>query len=478
MTRRRLSWALAAVLLALLGAGTTVVAGQTALHRKTITAYFASATSVYPGDEVRVAGVKVGSIESITPVGSRVRMVLDIAHNVEIPADARAVIVAQNLVAARYVQLTPPYRAEAPVMADGAVIPVERTAIPVEWDEVKEQLTRLATELGPTGDTSTTSVGRVIDSAAAAMDGNGEKLRTTISELSAIGRLLANGSGDIVDSIENLQIFVNALRDSGDQIVQFEGRLATLTSVVNDNRSNLDAALTDLSSAVVEVQRFVNGSRDQTSQQVQRLANVTQNLVDHRTDIENVLHVAPNAIANAYNIYNPDTGSALGSIVTNNLSNPLQFICGAIGAVENVTAPETSKLCAEYLGPGLRLLNANHIPFPVNPYLMQSASPDNIVYADPALAPGASGPSPTPPETPPAISAYTGLIDNPYPAPAAVTQPFTGRPPGAAPPGASPGLIPSVPSSISELLLPAEAPPAPTVPQPAPVPSSDEAPPA
>ena len=35
-------------------------------------------------------------------------------------------------------------------MGDGAVIPVDRTAVPVEWDEVKEQLMRLATELGPT----------------------------------------------------------------------------------------------------------------------------------------------------------------------------------------------------------------------------------------------------------------------------------------------------------------------------------------
>lgn len=478
MTRRRLSGALAVVLLVLLGGGAAVVIRQTVFHHNTVTAYFTSATSVYPGDEVRVAGVRVGTIESITPEGSTARMVLDIAHNVDIPADARAVIVAQNLVAARYVQLTPAYRSDGPVMADGAVIPVERTAIPVEWDEVKEQLTRLATELGPTGDTSTTAVGRVIDSAADAMDGNGAKLRTTISELSSVGRLLANSSGNIVENIENLQAFVNALRDSGDQIVEFEGRLATLTSVVSDNRNNLDAALTDLSSAVVEVQRFVNGSRDQTSEQVQRLANVTQNLVDHRIDLENVLHVAPNAIANAYNIYNPDTGSALGSIVTNNMSNPLQFICGAIGAVENVTAPETSKLCADYLGPGLRLLNANHIPFPVNPYLMKSASPDNIVYADPALAPGAPGPSPTPPEMPPAISAYTGLAGNPNPEPAAAAPPFTGRAPGTAPPGASPGLIPSVPSSISDLLLPAETPAEPPAPQAATAPSSDQAPPA
>ena len=65
-------------------------------------------------------------------------------------------IVAPNLVAARYVQLTPAYESSGPTMPDGAVIPVERTAVPVEWDEVKAQLTRLATELGPTSDVSST----------------------------------------------------------------------------------------------------------------------------------------------------------------------------------------------------------------------------------------------------------------------------------------------------------------------------------
>ena len=130
--------------------------------------------------------------------------------------------------------------------------------------------------LGPNSKVSTTSVGRFIDSAANALgDGNGEKLRQTLAQLSGFGRILANGSGNIVDIIENLQNFVGALRDSNVQIVQFDNRLATLTSVLDDNKSDLDAALTDLASAVGEVQRFIEGSRDQTSEQISRLADLT-----------------------------------------------------------------------------------------------------------------------------------------------------------------------------------------------------------
>ncbi|CAN5753723.1 MCE family protein [soil metagenome] len=477
---------LATALIVILVAGAAVLVSHTVLAPRKIIAVFTSVTSIYPGDEVRVAGVKVGTIAAITPDGTQAKVTMDLDHDVPIPREAKAIIVAQNLVAARYVQLTPPYLSSGPTMADGAEIPVDRTAVPVEWDEVKAQLMRLATDLGPTSDVSGTSVSRFINSAADAMGGNGDKLRQALAQLSGVGRILADGSGNIVEIVQNLQTFVTALRDSNEQIVSFQNRLATLTSVLNDSKSDLDAALTNLSSAVIDVQRFVAGSRNQTSEQVQRLANVTQNLVDHRVDIENVLHVSANAFANGYNIYNPDTGDAVGGFVFNNFSSPIDFICSAVGAVENVTAPETAKLCAQYLGPAMRLLNFNYIPFPLNPYLMKSGDPDHINYADPALAPGGTGPLPGPPEQPPTVSAYTGSASNPYPAPADVPPPAVAPWPTApdhlpAPP--SQALFPGAPipgvsvistpaptgPSLPEMLLPGGASGPPTVSQPGPL---------
>ncbi|MGZ4512075.1 MAG: MCE family protein, partial [Mycobacterium sp.] len=224
--RARLSAVAAVVLVGLIVAGAAVLVRNTFFGSQTITAYFTTATAIYPNDEVRVSGVKVGNIRSIQPQGTQAKMTLKVDHGVPIPADAKAVIVASNLVSARYVQLSPSYRDSGPVMRDGAVIPVERTAVPVEWDEVKTQLTRLATDLGPKSGVSGTSVGRFIDSAANALDGNGDKLRQTLGQLSGVGRILANGSGNIVDIIKNLQTFVGALRDSNVQIVQFNDRLA------------------------------------------------------------------------------------------------------------------------------------------------------------------------------------------------------------------------------------------------------------
>jgi virulence factor Mce-like protein len=485
MGRKRFAVVLAIALAILIVAGTFVAIRNTFFGPKTITAYFTTATGIYKGDDVKVVGIKVGSITGIKPEGTRVKMTMHVDHGVPIPADAKAVIVAQNLVAARYVQLAPAYRSSGPTMGDGAVIPVERTAIPVEWDEVKAQLTRLATDLGPSGGVSSSSIGRFIDSAANALGGNGDKLRQTLAQLSGVGRTLADHSGNLVDVIKNLQTFVTALRDSGQQLVQFNDRLATLTSVVNDSRSDLDAALTNLAAALPEVQRFIAGTRDPLAEQIARLADVTQVLVDQKTAFENVLHVTPNALANAYSDYDPDTGAIRGNFALHNFTNPVWAVCSQTAAIENVTATETGKLCAQYLGPALRVVNPftliswpalftmfglgffpnfNYMWFPFNPILAKSASRENIVYTEGRLAPGGEGPKPVPPELPPAVSAYNGLPGDPLgppegppreripgaakPEPPAPTTPFESP---AAPP-------PPAPANVPEMLLPAERP--------------------
>jgi phospholipid/cholesterol/gamma-HCH transport system substrate-binding protein len=450
---RLLRVGLAAVLAAVLVGGAAVVIAHTLFRPKSITAYFTTATAIYPGDEVRIAGVKVGTIASIDPVGTQAKMTLHVDRSISVPADAKAVIVAQNLVSARYVQLTPAYDS-GPKLHDGAVIPIDRTAVPVEWNEVKEQLMRLATELGPSNGISTGSVGRFIDSAASALDGNGDKLRQTLAQLSGVGRILAKGSGDIAGTIANLQTFVTALRDSNEQIVQFQDRFATLTSTVDGRRSDLDAALKNLSDVVGETTRFIHGTRDKTAEQIRRLANVTQNLADHRMDLENVLHIAPHSIANAYNMFDPRTGAASGVFVLSNMSNPVWFICGMIGAIGNVTAPETAKLCEQYLGPGLRLLNFNNLPFPVNPFLGANPPSWMLRYSEPRLMPDAEGQPPPPPTDPPAVSAYTGMGD-------VAPPPGYGPPPGP-PPAAAPAPPDAAPVSqaptVPDLLLPAERP--------------------
>ncbi|MDH6284483.1 MCE family protein [Prescottella agglutinans] len=371
------------VALAVIAAG--VVYLFPGLGKTTITAEFPSTTGLYAGDDVRVLGVKVGTIESIDPNGTGATVVMNVDRSVEIPADAKAVIMAPSLVAARFVQLTPVYTG-GETMADGGEIPIGRTAVPVEWDEIKTELTKLSDALGPQGGADQGSLGTFIDTVGANLDGNGDALRNTLRELSDTMKTLSDGRTDLFGTIRNLQTFVSALSASNQQIVQFGGRLHSVSSLLADTSDELGTALQDLDVAIGDVNRFVTENRDSLTEQVGRLADATSVLVEKRPELEMVLHVAPTALANFYNIYSPKQGSLNGAFAASNARNPINMVCGLIAGLETNDSDRSSDLCAQYLGPVLNSIATNYPGIMTNPAIGAGARPDQIVFSPPSLA--------------------------------------------------------------------------------------------
>ncbi|QBJ97180.1 MCE family protein [Rhodococcus sp. ABRD24] len=375
--------ATAAVVVAVLVAG--VVYLFPGLGKTTITAQFPSTTGLYAGDDVRVLGVSVGSIESIDPNGTGATVVMNVDRSVDIPADAKAVIIAPSLVAARFVQLTPVYTG-GEAMPDGAEIPMERTAVPVEWDEIKTELTKLSEALGPQGGADQGSLGNFIDTVGDNLDGNGDALRDTLRELSDTMKTLSDGRTDLFATIRNLQVFVSALSSSNQQIVQFGGRLQSVSSLLADTSDELGTALQDLDVAIGDVNRFVTDNRASLTEQVGRLADATSVLVEKRPQLEQVLHVAPNALANFNNIYSPKTGSINGVLAASNARNPINMVCGLIRGLEDNDSDRTADLCAQFLGPVLNSITTNYPPILTRVADTQLALPEQIVFSPPSLA--------------------------------------------------------------------------------------------
>ena len=101
-----------------------------------------------------------------------------------------------------------------------------------------------------------------------------------MTELSEAMSTLDEGGADLFGTIRGLQTFTTALAASDEQIVQFQGRLANVSSVLAESRTQLAPALADLDAAVVDVQRFVEQNRTGLTEQIAKLADVSQVLVD------------------------------------------------------------------------------------------------------------------------------------------------------------------------------------------------------
>ena len=184
---RGLRYATVIALIAVLVGGVYMLSAQG--NNRTIVGYFTSAVGLYPGDQVRILGVPIGSIDTIEPRPSDVKITMSVSKDVKVPKDAQAVIISPNLVSARFIQLTPAYTGGA-VLPDGGSIDLARTAVPVEWDEVKQALTQLAVQLGPTTGSMQGPLSTAINQAADTFDGKGESFHNALRELSQVaGRL-------------------------------------------------------------------------------------------------------------------------------------------------------------------------------------------------------------------------------------------------------------------------------------------------
>ena len=346
--------------------------------------YFTSAVGLYPGDDVRIVGVPVGTIKSVEPQAQAVKITMSVKDGVKIPAGAQAVIMAPNIVSARFVQLTPAYTS-GPVMADGATIGLDRTAVPVEWDEVKSELTKLSASLGPQAGSMQGPLGDFVNQAADTFDGNGDSFRQALRELSQTTGRLGDSRTDLFGTIKNLQILINALSKSNEQIVQFSGHLASVSQVLADSSTNLDNTLGTLNQALGDVRGFLQDNNSTLISQIDKLSQLTKLFSDQSDDVEQILHVTPNGLANFYNIYDPAQGAASGLLSLPNFANPVQFICGGVFEsslyVDNIKRTE---ICRERMAPVLSRLAMNYPPILFHPINTITAYKGQIIYDTPA----------------------------------------------------------------------------------------------
>ncbi|MCS7482375.1 MCE family protein [Umezawaea endophytica] len=318
------------------------------VNERKVTALFGAAVGLYPGSDVRVLGVKVGSIDDVTPEGKLVRVVMTLDRDVEVPADAQAVVVAPSVVSDRYVQLAPAYTA-GPTMGDNAVIPRERTATPVELDELYASLDKLTTALGPNGANRDGALSDLLTSAAKNLDGNGQALNDTIKNLGDATRTLSGSKEDLFATVDNLSSFTAMLAANDSQVRDFNVQLAEVAGFLADERENLGAALTELATALGQVQGFIKDNRAVLKSNVDKLASITGVLVKQRAALAETLDVAPLALGNLQNSYNAASGTLDTRADINELNQPpIVLVCKLIQQVEPGSVPlALSQVCSQ-----------------------------------------------------------------------------------------------------------------------------------
>lgn len=358
------------------------------LTNTVVVAYFSQTNSLYPGDDVAIMGVPVGSIDKVEPAGDEMKVTFHFPTKYKVPADVSAVIMNPSLVASRNIQLEPPYNG-GPILTNNAVIPIERTQVPAEWDDLRDSISRAVTALGPTPKEPKGPIGETLESLADGLAGKGDQIGKTLNTLSTSLSALNDSRGETFAIVGGLARFLNTLQINEQQLISLNDNLAELTNSLTPSDHEVSDTVEQVNALLPVLRKFLDENGQVLTTDVNNLSTVTTPLAqpDQQQNLENFLHVFPTFAANANNVYHPSHGGLTIIPAVTNFANPLQLICSSIQAGSRLGYQDSAELCAQYLTPVLDAIKFNYLPFGLMPFSTAETLPKETAYSEPRLRP-------------------------------------------------------------------------------------------
>ena len=267
-----------------------------------ITAYFEKAIGLFPNSDVDILGVPVGKVISVDPQGSKVKVVMQVADDYKVPADAFAQIVPISVIADRFVQLHPPYTGGAS-LEDGAVLDLDRTQIPAELDDVFKQLKKLLDAIEPGEEGEPGALGSLIVELNKTLRDREQDLKGTIVNTSALTGALADAQDDLSQTLINLDDFFGTLATQAGSIGSLNSNLATVMGTLAESRDDLEQTLANLADMTGEVGRVVEVHGERLGGDLELAANVLSTILENRKSVEESLSWLPVVAIGLKNAY-------------------------------------------------------------------------------------------------------------------------------------------------------------------------------
>jgi phospholipid/cholesterol/gamma-HCH transport system substrate-binding protein len=248
-------------------------------------------------------------------------------------------VISPSIVGDRFIQLTPVYTG-GKVLAEDAHLGLDRTATPLELDQIFGSITDLTTALGPEGankpDASGTgALTRLLDSTARNFGGQGVQFNQTLHNLSELTKTLADNKDELFGTVSEVEKFTNTLATNDDTVRKFNDSLASGAKLLADERQDLAAVLQNLSVALTQVKSFVADNRSLLSSNIKELNEVSKVLVKNRSALDETLKDAPVALNNLFLAYDEKTGTLdtranVGESVAKLTTSPSVVLCALV----------------------------------------------------------------------------------------------------------------------------------------------------
>jgi phospholipid/cholesterol/gamma-HCH transport system substrate-binding protein len=254
-------------------------------------AVFSDVTGLSKGDDVRIAGVPVGSVEGIA-IHDRDQALVTFSVDADstLNEGTNATIRYRNLVGQRYIALTQGVGGAAPLAA-GDTIPIGRTHPALDLTVLFNGFKPLFAALSPD------DVNRLSFEIIQVFQGEAGTVDSLLSSTASVTTTLANRDKVIGELITNLNDVLETLGSRDQQLSDLILRLQQFVSGLKSDRDAILGSLDDVSGLATQTASLLRDARPSLATDIGRLRQVVATLDRHRDEIDNSLQILPIKLA-------------------------------------------------------------------------------------------------------------------------------------------------------------------------------------
>ena len=250
-------------------------------------AEFTDATGVNKGDDIRVAGVRVGTVDKVEIIDrTRALISFTVDEDTSVNGGTNATIKYRNLVGQRYISLTQEV-GDTQRLPAGTTIPVSRTRPALDLTVLFNGFKPLFQALSPE------DVNQLSYELIQVFQGEGGTLEGLLAHTASVTSTLADRDEVIGDLIDNLSLVLDHVADRDEQLTRLIQSFRTLVGGLKKDRNAILGSLEDVSALSVETASLVDGIREPFVKDIKELRAVAGNIDKNKAELDRALQVLP-----------------------------------------------------------------------------------------------------------------------------------------------------------------------------------------
>ena len=250
-------------------------------------AVFTDTTGLNKGDDVRISGVRVGTVKSIDIYQRKYAVVsFNVDKDSELNQGTIATIRYRNLVGQRYIALTQGPGSSEP-LASGATIPMDRTAPALDLTVLFNGFKPLFAALSPD------DINKLSYEIIQVFQGEGGTVESLLQSTASVTNKLADRDKIVGELITNLNDVLVMLGDRDKELSGLIVQLQQFVSGLKQDRNAILGSLEDVSRLAVQTADLVGDARPDLSRDISQLRRVVQTLDDNKAEIDTALQILP-----------------------------------------------------------------------------------------------------------------------------------------------------------------------------------------